>query len=96
MTDSNEPKNEQRANNTPQDTLEQTDTIHRIVGDEDQLMIRYRPNRGPWRRLRFERRTSGPGWWRLDDEWSGCRWRPVEREVVENITIVVPEQIDES
>ena len=49
--------------------------------------VRFTIQRGPRRRFRFEPRQSGPGWWRFEDEWTGCRWRPVGREVVNHVDI---------
>lgn len=49
--------------------------------------VRFTIQRGPRRRFRFEPRQSGPGWWRFEDEWTGCRWRPVGREVVDHVDL---------
>ncbi|PAU77775.1 hypothetical protein CK500_16440 [Halorubrum salipaludis] len=51
--------------------------------------VRFTIQRGPRRRFRFEPRERGPGWWRFEDEWTGCRWRPVGREVVEYVDLRV-------
>ncbi|TKX74465.1 hypothetical protein EXE46_08840 [Halorubrum sp. GN11_10-6_MGM] len=51
--------------------------------------VRFTIQRGPRRRFRFEPRQSGPGWWRFEDEWTGCRWRPVGREVVDHVDLRV-------
>ncbi|OYR79370.1 hypothetical protein Z052_05840 [Halorubrum sp. C191] len=51
--------------------------------------VRFTIQRGPRRRFRFEPRQSGPGWWRFENEWVGCRWRPVGREVVDHVDLRV-------
>jgi hypothetical protein len=51
------------------------------------VTIQYTVERGTRRRMRFEWRTDGPGWWRIDEEWTGCHWRPVGREVVMEVTL---------
>ncbi|TKX48569.1 hypothetical protein EXE41_01110 [Halorubrum sp. SD690R] len=47
--------------------------------------ITFVPARSPRRRIRFVERDDGPGWWRIDDEWTGCRWWPVGREPVAEV-----------
>ena len=55
-------------------------------GDDRKLTAQFRLPRGTWRRFRFEPRADGPGWWRFEDEWTGCTWRPIGREVVEDVS----------
>ena len=62
------------------------------VDDEEQthdepFAIEYTPARASRRRTRFERRSNGPGWWRIEDEWTGCRWRPIGREPVDDVRL---------
>lgn len=52
----------------------------------DAFMITLSPSAAPRRRLRFEPRSDGEGWWYIEDEWSGCGWRPVGREAVKDVT----------
>ncbi|QAU14334.1 hypothetical protein EKH57_05165 [Halorubrum sp. BOL3-1] len=49
--------------------------------------MRFTIQRGPRRRFRFEPRQSGPSWWRVEDEWTGFRWRPVSRKVVKYVDL---------
>ena len=49
------------------------------------LEIRYRDHSGTWRRVQFEPRPDGPGWYRHEEEWTGCHWRPVGRAVVTEV-----------
>ncbi|PSQ06644.1 hypothetical protein BRC92_00295 [Halobacteriales archaeon QS_4_69_31] len=42
----------------------------------------YEPARGPPRRVRFEPRSDGT-YERVEDVWTGCRWRPTGREPVD-------------
>lgn len=51
----------------------------------DELVVMYRDQKGRRRRLRFTPRSQGAGWWRYEAEWTGCRWRPVGRAVVEDV-----------
>ena len=47
--------------------------------------VEYTPARGSRQRLRFEARVDGPGYWRIDEVWNGCRWRIRGREPVRDI-----------
>jgi hypothetical protein len=49
------------------------------------LEIRYRHHGETWRRVQFEPRPDGPGWYRHEAEWTGCHWRPVGRAVVTEV-----------
>ena len=57
------------------------------VQDDEPFAIKYTPARAGRRRTRFEPRSDGPGWWRIEDEWTGCTWRPVGREPVEDVSL---------
>lgn len=37
------------------------------------------------RRIRFVPRRAGD-WWRIEEEWTGCLWRHVGRELVTKVT----------
>lgn len=43
---------------------------------------------GSRQRVRFESRADGAGWWRFQDEWTGCTWRAVGRESVTDIKVL--------
>ncbi len=51
------------------------------------VTIQYTVERGTRRRLRFEWRTDGVGWWQIEEEWTGCHWRPVGQEVVMEVAV---------
>ena len=53
------------------------------------LEIRFTLQNGTRRRYRFEPRVAGPDWWRFEDEWTGCTWRPIGREPVRDIDVLV-------
>ncbi|OYR82571.1 hypothetical protein DJ84_10060 [Halorubrum ezzemoulense] len=53
----------------------------------DGLAIAYRPARQPWRQIRFEERPDADGWWLINEEWTGCSWRTVGREPVDEIFV---------
>lgn len=55
--------------------------------DDEPFAIEYTPTRAGRCRTRFEPRSDGPGWWRIEDKWTGCTWRPVGREPVEDICL---------
>jgi len=44
----------------------------------------YQPVRGPKRRVEFEPRSDG-GFERIESVWTGCKWRPTGREIVQNV-----------
>lgn len=54
---------------------------------DDPFVIEYTPARAGRRRTRFEPRSDGPGWWRIEDEWTGCTWRPIGREPVDDVRL---------
>jgi hypothetical protein len=60
--------------------------------DEVTLSVIYVDMNNNRRRLRFQLRSCGSGWWRFEDEWTGCRWRPVGREVVTDVSWHTSEQ----
>ena len=53
----------------------------------DGLAIAYRPARQPWRKIQFEERSDADGWWLIEKEWTGCSWRTVGREPVDEIFV---------
>lgn len=67
---------------SPSDGTERDNAQQISEQQPDIVTIQYTVERGTRRRVRFEWRTDGPGWWRIDEEWTGCQWRPVGREVV--------------
>jgi hypothetical protein len=60
-------------------------TVTDHAPSSESLEIRYRDHSGTWRRIRFEPRPDGPGWYRDEEEWTGCHWRPVGRAVVTEV-----------
>ena len=60
-----------------------TATDHPSTGES--LEARYRDRSGVWRRVQFEPRPDGPGWYRHEEEWTGCHWRPIGRETVTDL-----------
>ena len=44
---------------------------------------------GARRRLRYEPRQDGPGWWRYDEEWTGTSWECHDRECVRSVSLTV-------
>lgn len=58
------------------------------------VTLQYAAQRGTQRRLRFEWRTDGLGWWHIEEEWTDCHWRPVGRDVVKegSLETTLPEQ----
>jgi len=38
-------------------------------------------------RVRYELRADGEGWWRIDEEHTGCTWRTVGREPVADVVV---------
>ncbi|QAU12174.1 hypothetical protein EKH57_05205 [Halorubrum sp. BOL3-1] len=57
--------------------------------DPETISIEYTPANADRRRLRFVERDDSPGWWQLDEEWTGHRWRPVGREPVTDVDITI-------
>ncbi len=53
----------------------------------DAFRITFTPERQAARRIRFEARSDANGWWRIDQEWTGCAWRTVGREPVANVVV---------
>ncbi|WP_199237903.1 hypothetical protein [Halorubrum sp. GN12_10-3_MGM] len=76
-------------NSSPRDdepsTATETDGGPESAPDTESISITFVPARSSRRRIRFVERDDGPGWWRIDDEWTGCRWRPVGREPVTDV-----------
>jgi hypothetical protein len=55
--------------------------------DPETVSIEYVSNSGDHRRIRFVDRADGPGWWQLEETWTGQRWRPVGREPITEVKI---------
>jgi hypothetical protein len=55
--------------------------------DDGTVTIEFAPAKSVRQRLRFVDRDDGPGWWRLDEKWTGCRWRTVGREPVTEVEV---------
>lgn len=54
--------------------------------DEPQMItIQFKPAGDTWRRVQFEPRADDVGWLRFDEEWTGCRWRPVGSDIVTDL-----------
>lgn len=55
--------------------------------------LAFTPESGPRRRIRFEPRGDapagphGPAFWRIEEEFTGCRWRTLGRESVKAIAL---------
>jgi hypothetical protein len=85
MTDTTDPSPPSKGPSDEQQTETDTSTA-------TPFNIVYRVQKSTYRRLRFRPRDDGPGWWRFEDEWTGCRWRPVGREVVTDVSWHTSEQ----
>lgn len=55
--------------------------------ETDAVVIAFTPTGPSRRRARFIQRDDGPGWWRIEEEWTGCTWRPIGREPVREVEI---------
>ncbi len=76
-TPANHPKATSLAATTPMDDTTQ-----------DEFQITYTDQSHTTRRLRFEPRDADANeWWRIEVVWTGCRWRPVGRERVTNLSV---------
>lgn len=62
-----------------------TNTPHQAP--EDEFAVAFSPGRARRRRVRYETRTDADGWWRIDEEWTGCTWRTVGREPVVDVVV---------
>lgn len=72
----------------PQSACTNPDDNHQTSERQPALVtLQYTAQRGTRRRLRFEWRTDGPGWWHIEEEWTGCHWRPVGRDVVMEVSL---------
>lgn len=73
-------------NTSPRDdepnTTTGTDGSSESTPSTGSISITFVPARLSRCRIRFVERDDGPGWWRIDDEWTGCRWQPVGREPI--------------
>ena len=59
------------------------------LSDNCQITITYTPAGSTRHRLRVVHREDGPGWWLIEDEWTGCVWRPIGREPVDDVTVTI-------
>ncbi|QAU13471.1 HNH endonuclease [Halorubrum sp. BOL3-1] len=57
--------------------------------DPEAVSIEYTPNSGDRRRIRFIDRDDGPGWWQVEEAWTGQQWRPVGREPVTGVDVTI-------
>ena len=51
----------------------------------DGFTIEFTLARGSRRRIRYEPRFDGTGYWRICEVWNGCRWRIQGREPVRDV-----------
>lgn len=51
------------------------------------LRLEFTPAAGPRRRIDIEPRADGDGHWRIEREWTGCSWRVVGREPVDDVVV---------
>jgi hypothetical protein len=47
--------------------------------------VEYTPVRGSRQRVRYEPRADDTGHWRIEEAWTGCRWRTRGREPVQDV-----------
>lgn len=47
------------------------------------------PVTAPRRHLRFISQSDSNKWWRIEEEWTGCQWRQVGRDVLHDVVIDV-------
>ena len=52
----------------------------------DAVTVRWQPPRQPARKLVFEPRSDGD-WLRIEKSWTGCTWREVGTEVVDDVAV---------
>lgn len=54
-----------------------------------EFAIAYQQPRGLRKRMRFTRIERGaPGaWWRTTEEWTGCAWKILDRERVDEVSL---------
>lgn len=57
--------------------------------DNHRVTIAYTPAGSTRRRIRVVNREDGPGWWLIEDEWTGCVWRPIGREPVDDVAVTI-------
>ena len=65
---------------------------HDISRDCQTLEIQFTLENRTRRRFRFEPRLHGSDWWRFEDEWTGCTWRPIGREPIRNIDVLAADR----
>ena len=51
------------------------------------IAVEFVPAESTRHRIQFVERDDGPDWWRIDEIWTGHRWRPVGREPVSDVDI---------
>ena len=72
---------------TPDDVVSDTQSPpQRLL---DGFSIEYRPAHQPRRRQRYDPRDSADGWWLIEEEWNGCKWRIVGREPVDDVSVTM-------
>lgn len=54
---------------------------------DDGLAIEFKPQYDGRQRYRIASRDDGPGWWLIEEAWTGCTWRPVGREPVRDVSV---------
>ena len=52
---------------------------------DDAFTVEYTPAEGLRKRVRYEPRSDDRGWWRIEEEHTGCRWRTLGREPVRGV-----------
>ena len=73
-------------------TKRRTEYERNETEDCQECEVRFTLSSGARHRFRFEPRVNGPSWWRFEDEWTGCAWRPIGREPVRDIKVFVTER----
>lgn len=58
----------------------------------DAIVLRIDRMAGQSERIRLEPRSDGR-WDRYQDEWTGCNWRAVGHEIVEDVGLAAGEEI---
>jgi hypothetical protein len=86
LTDRIDAPDEPATTNSTQQPGSLPATTHESAADQpEELIISFTDGSHTRRRYRFVARDDGQ-WWRLDEEWTGCLWRPVGRELVSNVS----------
>lgn len=53
--------------------------------NDDAFTVEYSPIEGLRKRVRYETRADGDGWWRIEEEHTGTNWRTIGREPVRDV-----------